>query len=242
MHLICDASLSDKVKNALDSTDVLVLEIDMDDLDYSEYLSFTKLPDYKNIKDYITDDEYTLLVKSLRKNTTKKLSDVKNKKPFHIYSNFFEFVFDCEAKSIEVELMKIANSQNEEILGLETIEESTNALDEIPLEIQIADLMAAVKDNFKKDKKDYQLMGKYYHQENLTRLYNMCNDPSISMMGPDYTKILLDNRNNNWMPNVIKSMNEKPSFFGVGAAHLLGENGLINLLRQKGYTVTPVYD
>jgi len=31
------------------------------------------------------------------------------------------------------------------------------------------------------------------------------------------------------------------SFYAVGAGHLGGENGLINLLLKEGYTVTPVF-
>ena len=35
-------------------------------------------------------------------------------------------------------------------------------------------------------------------------------------------------------------MNQQTTFFAVGAGHLLGKNGVINLLRQKGYTLIPV--
>jgi uncharacterized protein len=33
---------------------------------------------------------------------------------------------------------------------------------------------------------------------------------------------------------------KKSTFFAVGAAHLAGEKGIINLLRRKGYTVTAI--
>jgi uncharacterized protein YbaP (TraB family) len=35
-------------------------------------------------------------------------------------------------------------------------------------------------------------------------------------------------------------MKEGSTFFAVGAAHLDGNNGLIMLLRHKGYTVKPI--
>ena len=35
-------------------------------------------------------------------------------------------------------------------------------------------------------------------------------------------------------------MEQKPVFFAVGAGHLPGENGIIQLLRNHGYKVTPV--
>ena len=51
---------------------------------------------------------------------------------------------------------------------------------------------------------------------------------------------LLDNRNQKWAEMLPAQMQEKPLFIAVGALHLPGENGMINLLRQKGYQVDPV--
>jgi len=35
-------------------------------------------------------------------------------------------------------------------------------------------------------------------------------------------------------------MNKQPTFFGVGAGHLAGEEGVVNLLKKAGYTLTPL--
>jgi len=35
-------------------------------------------------------------------------------------------------------------------------------------------------------------------------------------------------------------MVESPTFFAVGAGHLAGKNGVINLLRNKGYKLAPM--
>ena len=40
-----------------------------------------------------------------------------------------------------------------------------------------------------------------------------------------------------WMPNMIQLMNDHTCFFAVGVGHLSGNEGLIDLLRQKGYNV-----
>jgi uncharacterized protein len=56
----------------------------------------------------------------------------------------------------------------------------------------------------------------------------------------DYEEVMLKNRNQNWIPVIAKAMKQKPGFFAVGAAHLAGEHGVISLLRQKGYKVSPV--
>jgi uncharacterized protein YbaP (TraB family) len=57
---------------------------------------------------------------------------------------------------------------------------------------------------------------------------------------PEEMKPLLDNRNNNWMQQLPKLMKEQTLFVAVGALHLVGETGLVQQLRRKGYTVTSI--
>jgi hypothetical protein len=47
----------------------------------------------------------------------------------------------------------------------------------------------------------------------------------------------LTKRNKNWIASIVRITKEKPTFFGVGAAHLLGPQGVISLLRERGYEV-----
>jgi uncharacterized protein YbaP (TraB family) len=51
---------------------------------------------------------------------------------------------------------------------------------------------------------------------------------------------LLIERNQRWIPVMEKAMNDKASFFAVGAGHLGGPEGVLELLRKRGYRVTPV--
>ena len=44
-------------------------------------------------------------------------------------------------------------------------------------------------------------------------------------------------RNLDWIPIIELTIREKRSMIAVGAGHLLGEYGLIDLLRREGYTV-----
>jgi uncharacterized protein YbaP (TraB family) len=48
---------------------------------------------------------------------------------------------------------------------------------------------------------------------------------------------LTTGRNNTWMERIPVLINESPSFIAVGAIHLYGKEGLINLLKEKGYNV-----
>ena len=49
---------------------------------------------------------------------------------------------------------------------------------------------------------------------------------------------LLVGRNRRWMPQIEDCLSQKRCFVVVGAAHLVGPDGLVAMLKAKGYTVT----
>lgn len=56
---------------------------------------------------------------------------------------------------------------------------------------------------------------------------------------PELYRRLLVERNTNWVPHIEACLQEKKAcFIVVGAAHLVGPDGLPTLLTKKGYTVT----
>jgi uncharacterized protein YbaP (TraB family) len=57
---------------------------------------------------------------------------------------------------------------------------------------------------------------------------------------PRMYRRLLAERNRAWVPELIGMMREgKKGFVLVGAMHLSGTDGLLALLKNKGYTVEP---
>ena len=61
-----------------------------------------------------------------------------------------------------------------------------------------------------------------------------------SEFGQSFYDTLIAKRNNNWTPRIIKAMQKQRCFFVVGAAHLGGPQGLLNLLKEKGCRVLPL--
>jgi len=63
----------------------------------------------------------------------------------------------------------------------------------------------------------------------------------IKEMKSDYPQLykdLLVNRNNNWIPVIDNYLEtEKTEFVLMGALHLHGESGILNQLKNKGYTI-----
>ncbi len=66
------------------------------------------------------------------------------------------------------------------------------------------------------------------------KLNNSCDN------SPEEDDEMIYNRNADWLTKMPTIMEQKPTLFAVGAAHLPGERGVLNLLRQKGYTVEGV--
>jgi uncharacterized protein YbaP (TraB family) len=55
---------------------------------------------------------------------------------------------------------------------------------------------------------------------------------------PELNQALVINRNNDWLPHIEKALQEnEPVFIVVGALHLLGKDGLVAILKEKGYLV-----
>ena len=57
---------------------------------------------------------------------------------------------------------------------------------------------------------------------------------------PEEKELLIYNRNENWIKLMPGIMQERSTLFAVGAGHLLGKRGVLNLLKEQGYTVNPV--
>jgi len=55
-----------------------------------------------------------------------------------------------------------------------------------------------------------------------------------------YDDLLLNKRNKNWVEQLNTIMKNESVFVAVGAGHLVGENGLVSLLKKEGYTVEPL--
>lgn len=240
IHITCDATLSPKVIKALDKTSQVVLEIDIDDPGMQmKMMQGMMMKGGKTLNDFVTDEEYQAIDSLFIKNMGMSVGMMKSVKPSLLQATLIPKLLDCSMQSVEGELVKVAKEQGEEIKGLETIEYQLSVFDAIPYEDQVKELVRSAKDNLAFDKKTIASMLEVYASENITRMLTMMDEDEESIMNEHDDK-MLDERNENWIPEIGKYAKEKPTFFGVGAAHLAGDKGVIKLLRAAGYKVKPV--
>jgi uncharacterized protein YbaP (TraB family) len=160
-------------------------------------------------------------------------------KPFMVSSLFLPSLLDCPMQSVEAELMKVAAEQNEQVYGLESVGEQLAVFDAIPYKVQMDELMESVTDKFAHDKEEMAKMYEVYKTKDIDAMLKMT-ITSENAISSKYQDVLLTKRNQNWIGKIDKTIKATPTFFGVGAAHLAGENGVIALLRKKGYKVEAV--
>lgn len=240
IHITCDATLDEDVKKALNETSQVILEIDMDDPQMqSKMMGGMYMKGGKTIKDYVSEEDFTIIDSLFIKNMGMSVNMMLNVKPFFLTAMLYPKMIDCPMQSFENELIKVATEQKENIGGLETIEDQLNLFDEIPYEDQLADLLRMAKDNLEYDKATFAKMLTIYKKENITKMLDMMNDENSITVSKHQDK-LLANRNKNWISKIIEHSKETPTFFGVGAGHLAGETGVITLLKKAGFSVTAV--
>lgn len=88
----------------------------------------------------------------------------------------------------------------------------------------------------------YLKMVKLYQAQDLEGLTNIMKEDMPEEEYKLYEETFLVARNMNWIPVIEREARAKPTFFAVGAGHLGGNKGVLELLRQKGYTVRPVVE
>lgn len=109
-----------------------------------------------------------------------------------------------------------------------------------PIEEEVKSFMCTL-DNYEVGKKLLnQLTDAYIAQnaEELDKVLRMQNDVECS--DPEAMARLLDDRNENWVKKMPEIMKEKPTLFVVGAGHLFGEKGVLEMLKKAGYKIQAV--
>lgn len=143
---------------------------------------------------------------------------------------------------IDTYVQTLGKEQGKKVLGLETVDDQIHALfGSQTLERQTQLLMCMVRHQDLQMQMAGELVNAYYAQD-LKSIKDLTdqkyNDECDST--PEEENTLIYGRNANWVKSMPGIMNEQPTFFAVGAAHLVGEKGLINLLRNQGFSVEAV--
>ena len=238
--MTCNYVLTDKLKNAFAETNQLALEVDMDDPNMqTKMMQGMMMTDGKTMKGILSEEDFSKLSVFFKENTGMNLDMFNTIKPFAVTAMLISKLIPCTPPgSYEVEFMKIAKEQNEEVQGLETIEYQMGVFDSIPYKDQLDDLVKMAIEGLEESKSEFIKISELHSNEDIEGLLKIMSESDD--MTAKFKDELLDRRNQNWIPVIQEMSKQMPTFFGVGAMHLPGDKGVIKLLRKKGYTVEAV--
>lgn len=193
---------------------------------------------YKHLQGYIKDSNIPL--------SEHKLSLFKTWAIALLITNYAESTTDQHILFMDERLVKYAKKISIPSLGLETPKEQLVYFD--ILSPQEQELLLIDSMNQADNEQYKQALKKWYIKSDLFGFKKLQNtfkdkDPQIQALDEKLFSSLLTERHIRFLQRIHYILQKHPQenyFFAVGAGHLAEENGLIPLLRKKGYQINKV--
>lgn len=136
-----------------------------------------------------------------------------------------------------------AAAQGKRVYGLETVSEQVGAMESMPRDLQISMLRDAVAQHDQLDQIIEALINAYLQRDlnTLESISDKAMQQGDRRVAQLFTSQVVVNRNRRMLERMQPRLSEGNAFIAVGALHLPGKDGLLTLLRNKGYRVSPVY-
>ena len=245
MHMLCadDIALSDSLKKAITAADHVYLELDMDNLfEMLGAMQHMTMRGDTTLADLLSMDEYQKVKSHFEsKGGLMPFEMLKALKPLLTASLLAEQQSTGCNQMISMDQLVMAEAKRASvpIKGLETMDFQLGIFDKIPYKTQAKQLYQMIAGNDTKgDKNEMQVLTNAYRQQQLDKLEEMTRSESVGMK--EFADLLLDSRNVEWTRKLQQLMKDESLVVAVGAGHLPGAKGVINLLRKAGYKVDPV--
>lgn len=143
-------------------------------------------------------------------------------------------------QALDSYFQNVALEQKKQTYGLETFEYQIKMMYQSkPVEEEVRSLNCLL-DNIDYGKKQLDMLTEAYKAQDANAI-----DKALKMGGEiecmdSNLDELIDVRNKNWVAKMPEIMKNRPTLFVVGAGHLFGEKGVLELLKKAGYTIKAV--
>ncbi len=257
MHLSDERLLDvpDEVLNALNGAEIVALE-NLDVLDSSvtkqrmkEITELWKFQDGKSLRDYMSEEELELLRQAARRFKVGFFKMLKYK-PWMVMSMITTSKCERLRKSkgqpfLDKAIGARAQRINADLVGLETLREQLAAMDSMSMKSQVAYLVGAAH-LASRSEDSLETMIQLYLQRRIGAIqpmfsYYSSDAKTLKTAYSEFQTHLIDKRNIVMRDRSLPLLEKGSSFIAVGALHLPGQMGLVNLIREAGYTVTAVW-
>ncbi len=241
IHLICstDYIWTKKMEESLKKSDEVCFEMNMADPQVMIQIATWMIDRDKSLKDYFTVDQYQIVRRYFKDSLNIDITSFQFQqvKPVMLESLLALKTVSCaNPVGYEDKLKSKALKNKKKIAGLEDPQEQIALLENIPADTVVKELLETIQGK-NDEHAEYKKLINAYKKQDISALYNLIQTSKND--GEDLNEFI-DERNEKWIGRMEERMEQKSVFFAVGAGHLWGEKGVINLLRQEGYTVEPV--
>lgn len=237
IHMLCEENfhMPEKIKTAAKESDQVIFEVNLFDpavMAKAQELIMKPNPDF--FKDY--DPNKIKLIDSVLTANQLSIKMFDMVSPSTLISLLALKSFDCQdptkIKSVENEIFGLM--QGKKTGEFETLEFQMDLLSKLAT----PDYYYNYLKNLDKYTPIAKNLSKVYLNEDLSALKNMFENTDY-MSQKEYD-IMLTDRNIKWVEELPAKIQNTKTLIAVGAGHLVGEKGLIKLLQDKGYTLTPI--
>lgn len=252
-HHVAPASMLDSIpglRDALGRVDAVYGEIDMRGIDeqtsMQAMMKYAMAPADSTLSKIFTAAEIDSIDSVLKKYTGGMLSvqQLEPMKPtvlasqLAVLQSMVAFPGFDPAQQLDKTVQNVAKAAGKDINGFESIDFQMQMLFGEPIIEQARSLMKAIRNDNDIIAMSVKL-AQLYMQGDIEGLEELMLDPTLGM-DESTAETMLYKRNSNWAKMLMGILPTASVFIAVGAGHLPGEKGLINLLRKSGFTVTPV--
>ena len=240
LHVICpdEFVVFPGVEDALENSERIILELDISDPQVMTGMQMGMvMKDNMELSDLLNENEYATVADFFADSLGMNIRIFAKVQPFFLISMAIPHMIQCHPVSYENYFIRMADTLQIELAGLETLQEQLNVFDALTYRQQVEMLLETLTE-YNSKREEFQEMLTYYLSSDLQSLENLFSD--LDNRFDEFTYRLIKERNERWIGRLNSFMNEKPSFIAVGAGHLPGEWGILSLLRVQGYTIERV--
>lgn len=196
------------------------------------------LPGEQRLQDLYKKKDWAVVDAYLRSELDYMAPMVQRMKPFFVMATITEQIMGgSRPRVLDEHLMEHAKARGHRVFGLETLEEQLRAMDALPVKEQA---MLLLEQAHRTDQRgELEAMMEAYAQQDLAGLMTLSEQSGALNGGME--QALLTDRNHvlaHRMDSVLRA--DGSALFLVGAAHLPGEEGVLQLLRAKGFVLEAV--
>ena len=246
------------LKEALAATEQVYGELDMTDLTSPENLQKMQaammLPEGTTLTTLLSEDELARLNVVLKEllgfdmSNSMVAQQLNGLSPKTLETQLSLLVYMKKHSGFDAQntfdgyFQKVAQEQGKPVGGLETLDFQIQMLYQgQTLERQKELLMCFVDNQEHMNQMAEQLVNAFFNQDIVgVKAVMDEKDQTSCDSTPEEEDQLINNRNANWAKLMPQIMSAKPTFFAVGAGHIPGERGVLQLLQAAGYTIEGV--